>query len=70
MVVPGNVFLGKWMGSIPRRLFRILPHHDASDIRPVRLTGVFHLLGVFASGNLSGVLGRKTAISFQELAGP
>jgi hypothetical protein len=46
--------------SIPRGLFRILSHHDASNIRP-RLPGVFHFLCVFASGNLRGVLGGKAA---------
>jgi hypothetical protein len=53
------------LGSIPRNLLHILSYHDSSNIRPVRMTGVFHSLGVFASGNLRGVLGGEAAISFQ-----
>ena len=40
----------------PRILFLILSHHDAPNIRPVRLTHIFHFLGVFASGNLRGII--------------
>ena len=38
---------------------------DQNRIRPVRLTGAFHFLGVFASGDLRGDLGSKTAIAFE-----
>jgi hypothetical protein len=30
---------------------------------------VFHFLGVFAPGNLRGVLGSKAAVALQEFAG-
>src|SRR4029077_9117195 len=56
------------LGSIPRGLLRILSHHDAPNIRLIRLTHVSHFLGVFASGNLRGVLGGKARISIQEFA--
>src|ERR1700676_4554516 len=38
---------------------------DAPNIWPVRLMHVFHLLGVFASGDFRSVLGSKAAIAFQ-----
>jgi hypothetical protein len=65
-------------GSIPRGFFSILRYQDAFNIRPVWLTGlpvevppfqakagVFHFLGVFASGSLRGVLGGEATISLQ-----
>ena len=42
---------------------------DRNRIRPVRLTGVFHFLGVCASGDLRGVLGSKAAIPLQYVVG-
>jgi hypothetical protein len=47
--------------SIPSGLVEILSNHDASN----RLTGIFHFLGVCASGSRSGVLGSKTAVPLQ-----
>jgi hypothetical protein len=64
-VSASEVLLGqlKVLESIPRGLFCILAHHNAPNIRPVRLTHVFHSLCDFASGNLRGVLGGKAAIA-------
>jgi hypothetical protein len=67
-VLLGTVHTTDNLGSIPRSLLRIPSHQDAPYFRS-RLTHVFHFLCVFASGNLRGVLGSKTAISFQEFAG-
>jgi hypothetical protein len=56
---------------MPRGLFGLLADHDASDIRPVGLTGVFHFLGVFAPRNLRGILGSEAGVSLQrDIVGP
>ena len=50
-------------GSIPRSLLRILSHHDTPNIRPIRLTHIFHFLCVFASGYHRSVCDSKVALS-------
>lgn len=56
-------------GSLPRGLLRILAHQDASNIRPVWLTGEFHLLCVITRCHLRCVLRSKAAIALQDGVG-
>jgi hypothetical protein len=52
--------------SLPGSLLRILPHHDATDLRLVRLTHVPHSLSVFARCHLRCILRNKAAVSLED----